>query len=128
MPRPPDLAFGTNEKLWRRVGKKDVKHPHVKGNSLRLQVSVTREKHGKREAVPNADKPGVAEALAQSVVEIEKDAIAVVCVDDPTDENPGHALIAMVVDPGDETSQECINAAREALALKFQVVVDPRQA
>ncbi|MGD0679674.1 MAG: hypothetical protein ABSC94_30170 [Polyangiaceae bacterium] len=97
----------------------------MRGNAVKLPLSVVRERHGKRESVPNQAKRGIAEATASSVVALVHDAIGVVCVDDPDDEEPGHALVAMVVTPGDAASQEMINVAREMLALKFRVVLDP---
>jgi hypothetical protein len=122
--REHDLTFDTTEKLWRRIGKKDIGGA-VKGNKLRLQISVVRERYGKIESVPQGDRTGVAEAQASDMAVICKDAIKVVCVDDPNDE-PGHALVALVVNPGDATSQDCINATRGMIAAKLSIVVPPK--
>ena len=124
--RLPDLTFDTNERIWRRVGKSDLRGGGaVKGNSLRLQISVIRERYGARESVPEGKRNGVAETEASDMTGICKDAIRVVCVDDPTETEPGHALVALVVSPGDLASQDCINAAREMIAGKFRLVVVP---
>jgi hypothetical protein len=70
-------------------------------------------------------KRGVVEATAEDVAGVQQDAVRVVCVDDPNDANAGHTLLALVAPPGEDVSQETINAAREQVALKFRVVVAP---
>jgi hypothetical protein len=43
--RANDFGFGADEKLWRRVSTDSVVGNHVKPNTLRLQMSVSRERY-----------------------------------------------------------------------------------
>jgi hypothetical protein len=124
--REHDLTFGPREKLWRRVCKGDLRGgAALKGNKLRLQISVIREKHGAIDSVPQGDRTGVAEVEALQAAEVSKLPIRVECVDDPMPTEDGHALIALVAKPGEETSQDMINATREILAGYFSVRIAP---
>ena len=127
MARPHDVSFGNQERLWRRVKKSDLraKPPQIRGTSLRLQISVVRERHGNRDTVATGDRNGVAEAFAGEVAAVCEGAVRVACVDDPDDADPGHSLIALVATPGDAVSEESINAARAQIALAMTVVVSP---
>jgi hypothetical protein len=128
VPRKHDVAFGRNERLWRRVGKGDLlASGKVRPGSLRLQISVVRERHGKREDAPTADRPGVAECVASAVVISGEQfhAVEAVCVDDPLDDTPGHALIAVIAPPGEAVSDADVSALRQQLALQLHVVVPP---
>jgi hypothetical protein len=114
--RPHDLAFAPEEKLWRRVEVSQVRGDEVRPNSLRLQISTVRERHGTRESVPSGKWNGVAETVAGGVVALDCGAISLVCVDDPCEEIPGHALVAMVVilaieprEPKDRRKAGCLN-------------------
>jgi len=74
--------------------------------------------------VPTADRNGIAEARAADVAAICQGSVRVACVDDPNDE-PGHSLIALIATPGDDVSEDSINAARAQIALAMAVVVPP---
>jgi hypothetical protein len=125
-PRPHDPSFGLNEKIWRKVNKGDLRGGKtLRTTSLRLQISAVREKHGERASVPDATKTGIMETTAAVVSGVQQDAARVVCVDDPNEDHAGHTLLALVAPPGEDVSQETINAAREQIALKFSLVVAP---
>jgi hypothetical protein len=124
--RNSDLAFGVAEALWRRVELKDIDGTGaVKPNKLRLQISVVRERYGERDHATWEKWNGVAEASAGVVAAVVQENIKVACVDEPDEMNPGHALIAMIVQPGDPAPEEMVNAARVILASKMKVVVAP---
>lgn len=133
MGREIDLEFGVEEALWRRIELKDVSTEQnagvtkevVKPNKLRLQISTVRAKHGNLESVPYEKWNGVAEARAGLVAAITHGPIEVACIDEPTKEDAGHALIAMFVKPGGQASMDEINAARMALAKTMTIVVKP---
>ena len=126
MPRPVDVQFAANEKLWRRVAAKAVfADGRLKPSALRLQVSVVRERHGEVSTVPRGKWNGVYETTAQNVVAGDGSIIAVSCVDDPNDEEPGHALLAFNCDPGAAVRDEEIEARRAILAGKFFVLQSP---
>lgn len=128
MVREADLDFGIDEALWRRIELKNLTGDagdEVKPMSLRLQISTVREKHGLRDSVPFEKWNGIAEAKAGAVAEVLHQAVSVVCIDEPTKDEPGHALIAMVVRPGEQASMDVINATRALLAKKMKVVVKP---
>lgn len=106
MTRPMDLEFGPGERLWRRVEVGHVRAGTVKANALRLQISVVREKYGCLESVPQGKWNGVAETTAGTAFAVSNQPVYVVCVDDPTPAEQGHALVAMVVAPGQPVTQE----------------------
>lgn len=134
--RENDLAFDCGEKLWRRVEIGDVTKPDaakgtaaaVKPNRLRLQISTIREKHGAISSVTVGKWNGVAETTAGEAADIIENAVRVACVDEPTADQPGHALIAMFVQPGDACDQVMINAARVKVAAAMRVVMMPTKA
>lgn len=134
--RENDLAFAPSEKLWRRVEAGDVikgdpaknQPPAVKPNRLRLQISMVREKHGSRESVTSGKWNGIAETTAAEAAAITEGMVCVACVDEPTTDQPGHALIALYVKPGDAVDQTMINAARSTIAGAMRVVVMPTKA
>lgn len=124
--REVDLEFGSNEKLWRRIERGDLNaNKLLKGNRLRLQVSVVREKHGVRDSVPKDKWNGIAEATAATVAGLAADTLRVECVDEPLAEEQGHALVAMVLRPGDALDQHALPELRLRLAQAFQVVLVP---
>lgn len=128
--REMDLAFTVDERLWRRVELSDIDKGtnRVKPNRLRLQVSVVREKHGSQADVTTERFNGIAETLAGQASEVRQDAVRSVVVDEPTQEVPGHALIAFVALPGEQVEQTTINEARAALSELMTVVVPPTKA
>ncbi len=125
MPRQHDLTFGRDEKVWRRIEAGQVRGTEVKASALRLQISIVRERYGARESVTAGKWNGVAETSAGEVTALDCGAINVVCVDDPSEEIPGHALVAMVVKPGDTATQDLVNAARAKIAGLLRIVVAP---
>jgi hypothetical protein len=126
MLRQVDVQFDANEKLWRRVEAKAVfADGRLKPSALRLQVSVIRERHGDVNTVPRGKWNGVFEIAAQQVVAGSGSIVAVSCVDDPNDEEPGHALLAFNCAPGAAVSGEDIEARRVILANNFVVVQPP---
>lgn len=132
MAREHDVTFATEECLWRRVERGDVKGALVKPSRLRLQISIIRERHGTREQVPYKKWNGIAEAHANAVAAVCAGNLRVVCVDEPMrtcrDDGvslDGHAVIAIVTTPGDETSVEEMNAARASIAATFTIIQTP---
>jgi len=124
--REIDLEFGSSEKLWRRIERGDLDaNKLIKGNRLRLQVSIVREKHGLREAVPRDKWNGIAETTASGVAGLSESALRVECVDEPLTDEVGHALVAMVLRPGEALDQHALAALRVKLARAFQVVLAP---
>jgi len=128
MKRTPDIEFACDERLWRRVGAKEVVADRVRSNSLRLQISVVREKYGDIKNVPLEERNGVAEIDAQTACNIGTARnVRAVCVDEPSLREPGHALIALVAAPGLEVSQNDNNDARAALARHMKIRVKPQR-
>ncbi len=127
MPRRPiDLEFAVDERLWRRIEVNHIdKQSRVKANALRLQVSVVRDRYGTLERVPSGKFNGVAETTAGAVSSVTEGQVRVVCIDEPTDIEPGHALIAFVVAPGEQAPAEVVNATRMRLASGMRVVRAP---
>lgn len=124
--RECDPSFNADEKLWRGIEKSSVNaQGNVKPNALRLQVSVVREKHGEQRTVTHDKWNGIAEAKVTTVSGLRREALSFVCVDDAQRDEPGHALIAMVAQPGAAVGQDAINGLRAELALSLQVVLVP---
>src|SRR5690348_4905294 len=98
MTRPVDIDFGAREKLWRRIEKKQIKTSDgkLKPSSLRLQVSVVRQKHGTQDSVTDDKYNGVAEIEAGNSHGLKLDELETVVVDEPLNDIPGHTLIAIV--------------------------------
>ncbi len=128
MRRRVDPSFGTAEELWRRIETDDVGKTDgtLKPQRLRLQVSTVRQRYGEVGHVTHGKWNGIATTTAGSVACLNADALGVVCVDEPTDEEPGHALIALVAAPGNDVAQESINALRAKVAKTFSVTQDPK--
>ncbi|MCL2825531.1 MAG: hypothetical protein FWD57_16180 [Polyangiaceae bacterium] len=127
--RQPDIGFGADELLWRRIEAKDLDCDGVvKANSLRLQISVVREKYGDIQNVTHLKWNGVAEIEAQAACNTETAGqVRVVCVDDPNKDEPGHALIAFVAVPGVAVSEAEVNKTRGALAELMRIKVPPQR-
>jgi hypothetical protein len=126
MPRQVDVQFDANERLWRRVEAKAVfSDGRLKPSALRLQVSVVRERHGDLKSVPHGKWNGVYEVTAQNVVASESSVITVACVDDPNDQEPGHALLAFNCIPGVVVCGEDVETRRVILANNFTVLQAP---
>lgn len=122
-----DLVFGEDEKLWRRIERKQVtRDKRVKASALRLQISVVREKYGAQATVTEGKFNGIAEITASRAAQVVNGAVRAVCVDEPHDTNPGNALIAFVATPGEAVSEDLVNATRALLAERFTIVVDPQ--
>lgn len=126
--RPVDPNFDQDEALWRRIDASGVRGSdnQVKPSSLRLQISVVRARYGKLEDAPLGKFNGVAEATAGAVASVAHGDVRIVCVDEPREDAPGHALIALVVEPGKNAPQDALNAARQGVALKMKMVIDPK--
>jgi hypothetical protein len=126
MRRSVDVQFDSSEKLWRGVELKGV-HPDgsLKPSALRLQVSVVRERHGQAEAVRRGKFNGVYEVTAARAVASGGNAVAVTCIDDPLDEQPGHALLAFSCHPGETITEQDIAARRQELANGFVQLIRP---
>jgi hypothetical protein len=126
MPRSVDVQFDANEKLWRRVEAKSVfADGRLKPSALRLQVSVVRERHGDVNSVRHGKWNGVYEVTAQNVVAGDDSIIDVSCVDDPNEQEPGHALLAFNCVPGAVVNGEEVEARRVILANNFTVLQAP---
>lgn len=132
MAREHDVTFAAEERLWRRIERGDIKGTSIKPNRLRLQISIIRERHGKKEDVPYKKWNGIAEARANAAAAIKEGNLRVACVDEPMkacrDDGvslDGHALIAIITTPGDTISGDEMNAARVAIARAFQIVREP---
>ncbi|MCL2825472.1 MAG: hypothetical protein FWD57_15885 [Polyangiaceae bacterium] len=127
--RQPDIEFGADELLWRRIEAKDLDCDGVvKANSLRLQVSVVRQKYGDIQNVPHLKWNGVAVIAAQTACNTETTGhVRVVCVDDPNTDEPGHALIAFVAGPGSAVSEAEVTKTRAALAELMRIAVPPQR-
>lgn len=124
--RTIDVEFSTEEKLWRRIEVGHVgKDGMLKANAMRLQVSIVREKHGTIDQVTSGKFNGVATTTAGQAVRQTEAALTAVCIDDPLEEQEGHALIAVALVPGIETTPEQINALRLKLAMTFEVTKMP---
>jgi hypothetical protein len=125
-----DPLFSPDEKLWRRISKKDINKASnsPKPNSLRLktQISVIREKYGKYENVASSDKwNGIAEITAQEVSLCNLNNIELRLIHEHIDNNYGHTLIAFTLLPGKDCTQEEIETVRANLAVKMKIVREP---
>ena len=127
--RKHDVSFSASEKLWRRIELDEVvkKDNKVKPSSLRLQVSVVRERYGNKDGVCDARRNGIAEIGAKDAADISCGAVKLICVDDPSQADDGHALIAFVSHPGDEVSPNELEATRKMLATKLNIVLAPKK-
>jgi len=127
MTRQVDPHFQGSEALWRRIEKRhvDAKSTTLKGSALRLQVSMVRELYGDRNLVTDGKFNGVAEISAGDASSVSFGDARFVVVDEPLRELEGHALVAIVVDPGKTAPQDALNAAREQLALRFRIIQSP---
>src|SRR5690606_6772899 len=66
-----DLVFGEDEKLWRRIERKQVtRDKRVKASALRLQISVVREKYGAQATVTEGKFNGIAEITASRAAQV----------------------------------------------------------
>lgn len=125
-----DPFFATSEKLWRRFKASDANGPTggkvgLKPTSLRMQLSVNREKLGSADSVADADRTGVAEAEAFAVANVIQPSLRCVCVHEPIRDNPSHTLIAMVAEPGTQRCEIQLKDLRFDLASCFQIIVQP---
>lgn len=126
--RDLDPSFASSERLWRRIEPRDVdKDGRIKSGSLRPQFSVVREKHGALGTVPHGKWNGVAEVSAGDATD-QTGRVHRVCIDEPTIEQQGHALIAIVADldaPG--ITPEEIDQKRAELSNRFLIVQQPKK-
>jgi hypothetical protein len=97
----------------------------LKPGSLRLQVSVVRERHGLQASVTEGKFNGVYVLTAQQAVDASAGAVQVVCVDEPELEQPGHALVALVAAPGAKVPEDAVGLVRSNLAQVFTCVTPP---
>lgn len=125
--RAVDPHFDQDEAIWRRIEKNNIvaKTNTVKASALRLQVSVVRQRHGVRDSVTEGKFNGIAETTALKASSVTTGDARFACIDDPNKDQPGHALLALLVEPGKTATQAHLNAVREQLALQFRVVQSP---
>lgn len=131
MKREVDPSFSAAERLWRRIEVGHVRKDDpklCKPSAFRLQVSISRERHGDQAKVCSGKFNGIAEATAETVCAITLGDSYVVCVDEPMPDDPGHALVALVLDPDARVPQDVVAAVRESFAKAFRVVVAPKAA
>ena len=126
--RDVDPQFELNEKLWRRIEKRNVfaEGGGLKPSSLRFQISVDREKYGTPDDVCSGKFNGIAEVEACRAAAIIDGTLRFACVDDPGDGSPAHALIAVVQDPGGPAGKDIVDALRDRLAGEFSIIQEPR--
>jgi len=123
--RDIDVPFGHGERLWRRVEVGDIAGDRIKPGRLRLQISVVRGNHGTQASVPRDKWNGVFETLAHLAVEPSSGSLKIVCVDDPNDQEPGHALLAFVACPGSTVTPADVSAVRAMLSQRFTCIESP---
>lgn len=128
--REIDPSFTSTERLWRRIERGHVRREGsklvCKPSAFRLQVSVVREKHGQRETVCEGKFNGIAETTVDCVAAWTHGAATVAFVDEPTKEQAGHALVAVVAAPDAAVAPECEESFREAMRHRFGVATEPR--
>jgi hypothetical protein len=125
MARQPDIAFSVEEKLWRQIGPDGIDRTgKVRPNALRVQISVTRERHG--QALPGPSPyTGIAEIIVGQAVAVTHNAARVVCVDLPTNGNSGHTTLAIVATPGVIATWDDVLGVRAKLAGLMTIVRQP---
>lgn len=128
--REIDPEFDLHEKLWRRIEKGSVRRESgkpscCKPSAFRLQVSLVREKHGAKSTVCKDKWNGIAEATAEKLAAAAFGDCRIVCVDEPMDDEIGHCLAAVVIEPGKTAPPNVTNAVREHMAKVFAVVDEP---
>ena len=128
MTRKIDIEFGAEERLWRRIAYDGVKRGRVLPNSLRFQISVVRERYGQKDNVVTGKWNGIAEINAQTACDAGAVGnVRAVCVDDPNDIEPGHALIALIAAPGLAVTEDDVRKARNELAKQMTIIVLPER-
>jgi hypothetical protein len=135
--RPVRAFFTHDEVVLRRCCKGDLRgvpgaeRKTLKGNCLRLQVSVHREVHGGTVDVVAARDPrrdGVAATTAAKVWSLRPVAgLCGACVDEPLPEDESHALVALVSvgHPPDGDLDVIQNQMRDHLAQVFEIRKHP---
>jgi hypothetical protein len=94
------LAFDPDEELYRTFAKDQLRRGKIKASALRPQFSVHRSKFVSSAADVQVDPDhskfnGVAKITVREVRAIAGTHLALHCVDDPTREQPSHALITV---------------------------------
>ena len=126
MARCVDVNFDSDELLWRRFEVRALTSNGVlRASSLRLQISVIRGAYARRDDVPHGKWNGIAETTAGEASSLSHGALEIVCVDDPHQDNEGHALLAIVAKPGSHISGDDVDHLRRKLALSMRVVALP---
>lgn len=124
--RQVDPEFAEAERIWRGISKKVAKADGtLRGSAFRLQLSVIREKYGRALDALSDLNTGVAATTASELARISFSGCRVVCIDDPAPGLDGHALAAVVLEPGGHAPADVRNAARMAFSLVFRVDVEP---
>lgn len=124
--REIDLSFGAEERLWRSIDIDGaMANSKVRPRALRLQVSIVRERYGTKYQSILGKFNGIAEITASEASSISCQDVKSACIDDPNQENPGHALIAFFSEPGKDISKEMLQQARFLLASKMVIVQQP---
>jgi hypothetical protein len=121
--RPNDFGFTASEKLWRRVSAESVVGNRVKPNTLRLQMSVSREKYAAGPTPGAAPFTRVAEILVRDAYGITVNEAVVVCMDLPTHNDDSHSTIAIVTAPDATVPREDFWEVRRLLASRMVPVV-----
>jgi hypothetical protein len=136
--RQPFICFDPSEKLFRRIGKSDLKAGALKRGSLRLQISVLRERFVTEGDAANSDqqRDGVATTSVGEIRAVEQPSIQAYCVDEPlrpptgtpspSPAHDGHALVVLhtLAAPG-ELPPRAEDDARAAVAKAFRVTKTP---
>lgn len=132
--RAVDIRFAPDEKLWRAINKGYVSKTDkgIKPSQLRLQISVARS--GKGSGSMDSAKPpgapanfnGVAEVTAERVRSASTELVRVACIDEPTREQPEHALVAVFTDADPSAvNDEHWTAVRDSIAHLMTIVRYP---
>lgn len=116
--------------MWRRIEKGHVRTDNgkviCKPGAFRLQVSLVRAKYGQESQVCEGKWNGIAESDATKLSAMKVGNARVVCVDDPLSSSVGHALAAVVLEPGAELGEKDLeSAARNKFAVAFKVTLVP---
>jgi hypothetical protein len=130
--RKPEICLDPAELLFRRLRKDDVGSKKVKPGSLRLQISVNREKFDpngtKTPEPPPSPRNGYASITIEKARSAAHDGIRSAVADEPIDGNEAHALIVLYCEhpPGYSKEVESSAEMRRILASRMEIKVEPK--
>lgn len=133
MVRPHELRFAATEVLFRQVAHYQIRNNCIKPSALRLQISVARSKYESATEVQERARrkaplyDGVMQIDVQQIRQCGHGHVQVSCIDDPTEQIPSHALIAMWTEASpDHTIDEDLEYVRVLLAREMRLKLPPR--